>query len=447
MSAAPSKNRLRFVGLIFLVLILTFVLMTVLIFMKVFKPVTKATVMVETLGNSLSNQADVKINGVDVGEVRSTSISPGGGQAEIEIAIDADRTSYVPENVTARIAPKTLFGERYVALILPENPVGEIQAGAVIPEATQGSVIDASRMYDVFHDLLTAVPPSDLAVTLGALNQAFDDRGDKLGVMIDRFQEMATSINTEQPNLEATVRDFATFADTYSDALPDLINALDTFRTTNQTVIEERSNVDAMLVSLTRSSNQLADFLNTNGGSLITIASDSRETLEMLARYSPAYGCAIGYFADLEPRLDRAFGAGLEDRGTGLSVTVELANPRGRYLPNQDEPRLFDTRGPVCYQPVPPGQGNFGQYPGGAINDGTYPVPSRNPGPQNLQELPDPLASVVSTSGPDLAGSAAERDALSVIYSQGTGIAPDDIPGWTTMIGAPVLRGAEVSIR
>ncbi|WP_278314474.1 MCE family protein [Lolliginicoccus levis] len=447
MSAVPSKNRLRIIGVIFIALILAFVLFTTLTFMKVFKPVAMVTVVVDTLGNSLSEQADVKIKGVNVGEVRSTSIGPDS-QARIEIAIDADKVSYVPENVTARIAPKTLFGERYVALIMPEVPTGDnIQAGAVIPEATQGSVIDASRMYDVFHDLLTAVPPADLAVTLGSLNQAFSGRGDKLGAMIDRFQEMATSINTEQPNLEATVRDFATFADTYSDALPDLINALDTFRTTNQTIIEERSNVDAMLVSLTRSSNQLADFLNTNGDNIITIAADSRETLEMLARYSPAYGCAIGYFADVEPRLDRAFGAGVAERGQGLNMTVEIANPRGRYLPNQDEPRLFDDRGPVCYQAVPPGQGNFGQYPGGAINDGTYPVPSRNPGPQNVQELPNPLASVVSTSGVDLAGSPAERDALSVIYSQGTGIAPDDIPGWTTMIGAPVLRGAEVSIR
>ncbi|GGC76837.1 MCE family protein [Hoyosella rhizosphaerae] len=444
----PSKNRMRLIGLAFLVLIIVFVLFCTLTFTKAFKPVVRATVNVETLGNALAKEADVKISGVDVGEVRGTSLAPDG-RGEIDIAIDRNKAHLVPENVTAQILPKTLFGERYVALVMPDNPVGEIQANAVIVEDAEGSAIDASRMYDVFHDLLTAVPPSDLAVTLGALNQTFSGRGDKLGAMIDRFQEMAAGINTELPNLEATVVDLATFADTYADALPDLISALDDFRTTNRILVEERSSVDAMLESLTMSSGQLANFLNVNGERIVNISADSRETLELLARYSPSYGCAIESFANLVPTIDRVFGVGVEDRGPGLNVTVQLANPRGRYLPNQDEPRMFDTRGPICYQSVPRSQGKFGQYPGGAINDGTYPVPSRNPGPQNLQELPDPLASVGPTANQggqtDLAGSPAERDALAVVYGQSNGMSPQDVPGWTTMIGAPVLRGAEVS--
>lgn len=443
-----SKTKLRVYGLAFIALIIAFILFTTLTFAKVFKPVTNAVVNVETLGNALQREADVKIGGVIIGEVRDTRSTPDG-RAEILIAIDRDKTQYVPANATAQILPKTLFGERYVELIMPDDPGPPITEGALIPEDEAGSAIDAARMYDVFYDLLTAVPPQDLAVTLGSLNQAFDGRGEKLGVMIERFQEMAEGINTELPNLEATIRDFATFADTYSDALPDIIDSLDTFRTTNRTIIERRSSVDLMLETLTFAADDLRSFLDTNGNRIINIAADSRQSLELLARYSPSYGCAIGYFADLRPRIDRVFGVGVEDRARGLSVTVQLGNPRGKYLPNQDEPRMFDTRGPICYQAVPREQGKFGQYPGGAINDGAYAPPSRNPGPQNLQELPDPLASVQPVSAAraasDIAGSDAERDALAVVYGQATGLNPEDVPGWTTMIGAPVLRGAEVS--
>ncbi|MBB3037681.1 MCE family protein [Hoyosella altamirensis] len=445
--SAPGKARVRIYGLTFIVLIIAFVLFTTMTFAKVFKPVTKAVVNVETLGNSLQREADVKISGVIIGEVRGTRSTPDG-RAEIDIAIDRDQADFVPANVTAQILPKTLFGERYVELVMPEDPGPPIAAGAIIPEDDSGSAIDASRMYDVFYDLLTAVPPQDLAVTLGSLNQAFSGRGERIGVMVERFQEMAEGINRELPNLEATIQDFATFADTYSDALPDIVDALDTFRTTNTTIVEQRSSIDLMLETLTLAAGDLRGFLDVNGDRIINIAADSRETLELLARYSPSYGCAIGYFADLVPRFERAFGAGT-GRAGGLNVTVQLANPRGKYLPNQDEPRMFDTRGPICYQAVPPTEGKFGQYPGGAINDGAYAPPSRNPGPQNLQQLPDPLASVAplggSGSASDIAGSPAERDALSVVYGQATGLEPEDVPGWTTLIGAPVLRGAEVS--
>lgn len=443
-----GKAKLRIYGLAFIALIVAFVLFTTLTFAKVFKPVTHAVVNVETLGNLLQREADVRISGVIVGEVRGTRATPDG-RAEIDIAIDRDKVEYIPANVTAQILPKTLFGERYVELLMPEDPGPPIAAGTVIPEDDAGSAIDASRMYDVFYDLLTAVPPQDLAVTLGSLNQAFSGRGEKIGRMVETFQEMAEGINTELPNLESNIQDFATFADTYSDALPDLIDALDTLRTTNTTIIERRSSIDLMLETLTLAAGDLRSFLDVNGDRIINIAADSRETLELLARYSPAYGCAIGYFADVEPRIDRAFGVGAEDRARGLSVTIQLANPRGKYLPNQDEPRMFDTRGPICYQPVPRSEGKFGQYPGGAINDGAYAPPSRNPGPQNLQELPDPLASVMpvgaSGTAADIAGSPAERDALAVVYGQASGLDPEDVPGWTTMIGAPVLRGAEVS--
>jgi hypothetical protein len=31
------------------------------------------------------------------------------------------------------------------------------------------------------------------------------------------------------------------------------------------------------------------------------------------------------------------------------TLGVQFINPKGRYLPNQDEPRLLDNRGPACY--------------------------------------------------------------------------------------------------
>ena len=84
-------------------------------------------------------------------------------------------------------------------------------------------------------------------------------------------------------------------------------------------------------------------------------------------------------FATMKPRIDELFGKGTDRPGS--RVTIELVNPRGRYLPNQDEPRWFDTRGPWCVPEYPLGV-DVGQYISGPPNDGSYSVPSRNPGDQ-----------------------------------------------------------------
>ena len=158
-------------------------------------------------------------------------------------------------------------------------------------------------------------------------------------------------------------------------------------------------------------------------------------------------------------------------------------SPRGRYVPNQDEPRFFDTRGPRCYEPVPE-PGIFGGAPGGAIADGSYQPPTRNPGPQYVPTLPNPLdedgpvpalrtrgsvpaaprravpqqpnlpfpSTVTAGRGGEVmamayAGSPLETDTVRTVYGVATGRDAVDIPAWIGGIGAPALRGAQVSFR
>ncbi|MEO7079499.1 MAG: MCE family protein, partial [Rhodococcus sp. (in: high G+C Gram-positive bacteria)] len=204
--------------------------------------------------------------------------------------------------------------------------------------------------------------------------------------------------------------------------------------------------------SLTSTSSSTADFLQANSSNRIAIAADSREALGLLAEYSPSFGCTFAQFVPIVARAQQVIGVGDEYRG--INVSASFVNPKGRYLPNQDEPRLFDDRGPRCYTPADTAAGEFfPQYPGGSANDGSYQVPSRNPGPQDVPELPSPQYSAVPRAATGDAapasyeGSDFERDTLAVIYGQAGGVAPGEIPSWTTSLGAPALRGAEVTIK
>src|SRR3954467_13859407 len=101
-------------GFRFLVALAGLVGLSIAMYTKAFTPVTMVDLKADRIGNQLSVHGDVKLRGLRVGEVRSVSSSGDG--ATIRIAIDKSKTELVPADVSARLLPKTLFGEKEVNL-------------------------------------------------------------------------------------------------------------------------------------------------------------------------------------------------------------------------------------------------------------------------------------------------------------------------------------------
>ncbi|MBD0323747.1 MAG: MCE family protein, partial [Aldersonia sp.] len=395
----------RVLGIAFFLVVALFIWLTIAMYNKTFQKVIKVDLITDSVGNALPQKADVKMRGVLVGDVRSAD--PDGPKVRAVMALYPDQVAQIPSNVTARLMPKTLFGERFVDLIPPESPSPEsISTGDTVMQDASGNAVEVSRLLDSVLPLLQAVPPQDLSNTLGALAQALAGRGEQLGVTLDRLETIFGGLNTELPNLQQALRSFATFTETYSDAAPQLIDALDNLRTTNATIVQQRPQIDTLLASLTATAPTVRDFLAANRTNIVSIAADSKEALSLLATYSPSYPCTLQNFSKLKPRIDELMGTGTPH--TGPHVTIEFTNPRGRYLPNQDEPRSTDTRGPWC-MPEPPLGVDPGQYPGGSVGDGSYQPPTRNPGPVPTR-YPVPQFSVIPAANqpPTVVGSPLE---------------------------------------
>ncbi|MEV6258972.1 MULTISPECIES: MCE family protein [unclassified Nocardia] len=441
---STAKLRTRALGIAFFVVVALFLWTTIAIYNKQFVKTVDVDLITDSVGNALTRNADVKVRGITVGEVRSSSSE--GGEVTLNLAINPDKAQQIPVNATARLLPKTLFGERYVDLVIPEQPSPQhLTDGVTLHQDVSGNAIELSKLLDDVLPLLQAIPPQDLAATLGALSQALSGQGTALGQTLDKLDDIFRQVNVVLPDLRADLRSFAEVAATYSDAAPQLIQALDNLRTTNATIVQRRTDIDALYATLTPTSATTTEFLLANRDNIVDVAADSRPALEQLAYYSPNYACALANFAQLKPRIDRIFGKGTDNPGS--RVTIELTNTRGKYLPNQDEPRWLDTRGPWCIPEMPVGV-DPGQYTGGPNNDGSYAVPSRNPGDQQTGHLEPPQFGVHPASKmPTIAGSPMEQQSLGAIYGAANGVAPDQVPGWVTRVGAPAFRGSEVSVR
>ncbi len=328
--SAKSVGR-PLLGLLFVVVILAGLVLAVMVYQKKFTPVVMVQLTADSIGNQLLPQSDVKLNGLIVGEVRS--ISDSDGKAKLALALDPDKAPLIPSNVTARFLPKTLFGEKYVALVMPDNRDTPITGGDMIKQDTSQATVEVQRVLDDLLPLLRAVPPQELSATLGAMAQALDGRGKQLGQNLTQLNTLVSSLNKQLPALKADISGLADFSDIYTAATPDLLSALANLTTTTNTVVDQRSNLDNLYSTLTGTSANLTGFLNANGANIIRLSTDSTSTLQVLARYAPDYQCTCENFTKLIPNINQAVGAGT-DR-PGLRLKLEVTKSRGKYMPTR----------------------------------------------------------------------------------------------------------------
>ncbi|GAC67912.1 MCE family protein [Gordonia soli] len=441
--------RRRLLGLAFFVVVALFLAGTILKFNDTFTSFKDVTLTTDSTGNALPANADVKARGMVVGTVRDVKPAPDGS-VDVILGLDPKMAGELPADTTARILPKTLFGERYVALQVPENWSGATlgsEKNATIATDSSGNAKEVQQLFDKLLPVLKAIPPQDLNVTLTAISQALSGRGEELGTTLENLNTVFKGINSKMPELQGTLRGLASFSQTYSEALPDVIDALDNLRTTTNTISERRGDLRTLISTLGVAAVDTTRFLQQNRTDLIDLFVDSAPFLEQLAKQSPAFGCTFKNFAGLVPESRNIVGEGTKNPGVRVNLT--FVNPRGRYLPNQDEPRFFDTDPPArCYSPPTNGR-PFPQYPGGSVADGSYQPPSRNPGPKTIPDLPQPQfsaapAGVIKANPLD---DPTYRNQLKVIYGGANGTDPSAVPTWITMIGGVSLQGAQVNIR
>lgn len=434
--------RKRLQGIAFLLVVFSLIGLSIAKYNGAFESGEKVILKADRVGNQLKERSDVKVRGLIVGKVEK--ITSDGAEASIELSIQPGKLDQIPDNVTARLLPKTLFGERYVSLVIPENPSPtHLKKGAVIGQDRTETAREIDRVLDGLLPLLQAVEPDQLATTLGSLSQALSGRGEKLGETLVQMQQYVSSLNTALPTLQEDITRFADASNTYADAAPDLINALDDLSTTSRTVAEQRENLSGLYATLTRASDDLGGFLNVNRENLIGVSADARPTLESLARYAPEVPCFLAQAAGLVPRIDDIFGVGTSN--PALRITLEVVNTRGKYIPNQDEPRYLDDRGPRCY-PTDPVAPTF-PADGGPFRDGSVPDDERVTGgrPDGVSVITQGAMNPAYSMG--IANSSGEQAIIAELMSASTGMPVEDVPGWSSLLIGPLLRGTEVELR
>ncbi|MCW2736624.1 MCE family protein [Nocardioides sp.] len=423
--------RTKTLGIVFLVLMLASVWLTYGVFTKKFADYDEVTVQASKIGLQLPKRADVKIKGVIVGEV--LDYEPTAEGADITLGLYQDRTTQIPGDVTASILPKTLFGEKFVSLIVPDggSSAPPIAAGDVI-ERTNLS-IEVEKVLSDLYPLLRAVQPADLNTTLNAVATALEGRGEQLGQTIETMDDYLTKLNPELPALIEDLRLTADVSDTYADVLPEVATILRNTITTTTTLEDREEKLKALFNDVSKFAAVAERFTSNNGDNLVRLGDLAAAQLEVFARYAPGYPCLLGGIVGAGELQAQAF------RGFTLHIVLETLPHQPRAYGPQDVPVYGDKRGYYCGRlPNPPwSQSN--------------PV---NHQPNFVDGIDESTGKGTSRVGPGWSGSAAgfvggrdETALLKALLAPGLGVSADDVPDLGVLLVGPMARGAEVSLR
>jgi phospholipid/cholesterol/gamma-HCH transport system substrate-binding protein len=432
-SSFLSSAKPRLFGAGFLALLLFFGWLTYAIFTKSLVSYDDVTLKSSKIGLQLPARADVKIRGVQVGEVLATKVTDDRAKVDITLGLYPSQTRTIPANVTARIVPKTLFGEKYVALQVPQAPAARsIRSGDTITESRVA--IEVEKVLSDLYPLLRTVQPAQLNYTLTALADALEGRGEKLGGNLVILDDYLKRMNPKIPLLVDDLNKLATVSDTYAAVTPELATVLRNSVKTGNTFVEKEAKVTALFQDVAGFSSTTKDFLEQNGTNIIRLSKQGQAQLPLFAKYSPEYPCLLKGMVNWSPHMEQAY------RNFTLHINLEV-------LPNQptgytagEQPRYGARNGPHCERlPAPPyNQGNkTPQPPVSRVDDGVR--------GSHGKFRPRSAPGFDVTSG--FAGTSSERTLVNAFAAPAMGVAEDDVPDLASLLFAPLARGSEVSVR
>jgi phospholipid/cholesterol/gamma-HCH transport system substrate-binding protein len=232
----------------------------------------------DAAGQGLSSGADVKVRGVNVGEVRRVELVDG--RAEVTMRMFPGER--IPRSAAAEIRPKTLFGEKFVHLDLgPDEGGDDILADGDRIEDTRGGFELEQVLSDTF-PLLQEIEPTTVALVLRELS----DAGAGLGETVNRtIANSAVLAELQADNLDNATRfltDLADLSEMLAERADTLLAGARDLNSALPVLIDGEADLVELLEQVSRLSNDASDLILANRGFLRAANVDGSRALDIL---------------------------------------------------------------------------------------------------------------------------------------------------------------------
>lgn len=334
-----SRDAIRLLlGLTTVAVIAALVTGAVVLFRGGVAPTASVTVISPRAGLVMNPDAKVKLHGAQVGKVVAIDTLPDG-QAALRLAMNPADLQLIPSNTGVEIASSTVFGAKFVQLVPPPEPSENSMYAGQVLDATH-TTVEINTVFEQLVSVLAQIQPEKLNETLGAMAQAIDGRGDKLGQTLVDLDAMLAKFAPSLGTLSHEIAVAPQVFNAYADAGPDLVESMRSAVRLSDTVVDRRNDLDALLVSAIGLADVGNEVVSTNSAGVSDAMRLLVPTTNLLNQYNPALNCVLKGMVPL------AMGPPQPLPGVMLLDSFLLGTERYRYPGNL--PKVAATGGPQC---------------------------------------------------------------------------------------------------
>lgn len=336
---------------------------------------TDATVVYLDAGRSgllLDRGADVRINGVSVGQVRG--VHQYGHGARIDLALRPSVARTLPADVTADIDGTSIFGPKRVDLRVADSTGPRLAAGDVIRARHVTTEVDT--LLGELDSTLEVLQPQQLNGILTQSAEALRGRGATIGGLIQQADGYLAALTPHLPAVRSDLASAAEVLSTYRRAAPDLLRVLRNTTYTSSTLAQREGALHSALVDWAGTSDRARGLTAMLEYPLELAITTLRPVGSLLAEYSPELTCLV-------KGLNKAReGAVITSSNVpAIQMRVKLLPSQRPYRYPQDLPIRVKGLGPSCYE-LPYGHGTESHpSPRYAFDDGSHAYGDRSDTP------------------------------------------------------------------
>ena len=238
-------------------------------------------------GQGLRVGGDVKERGVLVGRIDSIERLKEDGACRVGLLLEPADIDQIPANVGAQIRAKTIFGEKWVELLLPSDPVEDrIAQGDTIPQDRTIDPLEVETILNTALPLLNAIDPEYLSGALDALAGGFVGHEDAAIRGIAEGIRALEPFNENEALLEKGITSLARSGEVLDDVDSDLLQALDNLDRLNEFTMDNDGLIEANLLKAPRLLDELSRLFETRFTDFTKIVNQGATVVSVLAARS-----------------------------------------------------------------------------------------------------------------------------------------------------------------
>jgi len=255
---------------------------------------------------TLSNEADVRMAGVNVGKVKTKELMKGAARTLVTVEIDP-KFAPIPKDSRTMLRQKTLLGETYME-ITPGSPrSGKLGDGGRLPNPQVEPTVELDEVFQAF-DPATRQAFRDWVkesarAGRGDAGQNFNDALGNLGPFLDDASDVLGVLDRQQDKLEEVIRNTGVVF----GALNERRGALRQLIVNSNNVFEATASRDRELAETFRI---FPTFLDESKAALARLETFSRDTHPLVRDLEPVasdLGPTVRDVGDLAPDLKGLF--------------------------------------------------------------------------------------------------------------------------------------------